>query len=417
MVKAKARVTVRTNLTASSAAPPKRQLLPGGGRHRHDDWLSGQLQRCVGKPGSNIQTVLDKALDSNTAFEILSIDIADVDVGENVGAKLQAEQAEANKLIAQAHAEVRRAAAVALEQEMSPVFRKCAPAWSRPKPDSYGDGGGVPPGQSWRDGFYKLKNVQAVRACAKALLAAATHRRVRNSRAPNHGFIRCKRTYCSGKFVGELAVFAAFILLSSLANWLKRRRGGKTDAWPTKTDVPAPRRPAQRPRPGHRPPAVPQPAKRFDWEQELRRLLGEEEPPRPETAAPPPLPPVVKRTPKPAPAPSAFPRIPPVLEKIDVEATPNLEQATRVFPLTRMAESQRDFQKASQMSAQVAERMHQVDEHVSHHALKSRTMVSSQTAELVRVLRQPRTARQAFVTSLVFGPPKALDSAGLTPGP
>jgi uncharacterized protein YqfA (UPF0365 family) len=58
------------------------------------------------------------ALDSNTAFEILSIDIADVDVGENVGAKLQAEQAEANKLIAQAQAEVRRAGAVAQEQEM-----------------------------------------------------------------------------------------------------------------------------------------------------------------------------------------------------------------------------------------------------------------------------------------------------------
>ena len=61
---------------------------------------------------------MDKALDSHTAFEILSIDIADVDVGENVGAKLQAEQAEANKLIAQAQAEVRRAAAVAQEQEM-----------------------------------------------------------------------------------------------------------------------------------------------------------------------------------------------------------------------------------------------------------------------------------------------------------
>ena len=65
------------------------------------------------------RTVLDKALDANTAFEILSLDIADVDVGENVGAKLQAEQAEANKLIAQAHAEIRRAAAVALAQEMS----------------------------------------------------------------------------------------------------------------------------------------------------------------------------------------------------------------------------------------------------------------------------------------------------------
>jgi hypothetical protein len=80
-----------------------------------------------------------------------------------------------------------------------------------------------------------------------------------------------------------------------------------------------------------------------------------------------------------------------------------------------MAEARQDSQKASQLSAQVAERMHQVDENVAHHLRKSRTTVSSQTAELVRVLRQPRTARQAFVTSLVFGPPKALDSAGLTP--
>jgi uncharacterized protein YqfA (UPF0365 family) len=63
--------------------------------------------------------VLAKGLDSNTAFEILSIDIADVDVGENIGAKLQAEQAESNKLVAQAQAEVRRAAAVAVEQEMT----------------------------------------------------------------------------------------------------------------------------------------------------------------------------------------------------------------------------------------------------------------------------------------------------------
>ena len=59
-----------------------------------------------------------KGLDSNTAFEILSIDIADVDVGDNIGAKLQSEQADADKRIAQAKAEVRRAAAVAVEQEM-----------------------------------------------------------------------------------------------------------------------------------------------------------------------------------------------------------------------------------------------------------------------------------------------------------
>ena len=64
------------------------------------------------------QTVLAKGLDSGTAFEILSIDIADVDIGKNIGAALQTEQAEADKNIAQAKAEERRAMAVAQEQEM-----------------------------------------------------------------------------------------------------------------------------------------------------------------------------------------------------------------------------------------------------------------------------------------------------------
>ena len=81
--------------------------------------LPAPTRTCWKTPDRISKTVLDKALDANTAFEILSLDIADVDVGENVGAKLQAEQAEANKLIAQAHAEVRRAAAVAVEQEMT----------------------------------------------------------------------------------------------------------------------------------------------------------------------------------------------------------------------------------------------------------------------------------------------------------
>ena len=65
------------------------------------------------------RTVSDKGVDAATAFEVLSIDIADVDVAGNVGARLQAEQAEADKQIAQAKAEVRRAAAVATEQEMA----------------------------------------------------------------------------------------------------------------------------------------------------------------------------------------------------------------------------------------------------------------------------------------------------------
>ena len=70
------------------------------------------------KSGFDLQTVLEKGLDSGTAFEILSIDIADVDVGRNIGAQLQTDQAEADKRIAQAKAEERRAMAVAREQEM-----------------------------------------------------------------------------------------------------------------------------------------------------------------------------------------------------------------------------------------------------------------------------------------------------------
>jgi len=64
------------------------------------------------------RTVLQKGLDSQTAYEIVSIDIADIDVGDNIGARLQADQAEADMRIARAKAEERRARAVALEQEM-----------------------------------------------------------------------------------------------------------------------------------------------------------------------------------------------------------------------------------------------------------------------------------------------------------
>jgi uncharacterized protein YqfA (UPF0365 family) len=75
-------------------------------------------KQVLENPDRISKTVLAKGLDSGTAFEILSIDIADVDIGENIGAKLQAEQADADKRVAQAKAEVRRAAAVAVEQEM-----------------------------------------------------------------------------------------------------------------------------------------------------------------------------------------------------------------------------------------------------------------------------------------------------------
>jgi len=119
VVKAKARVTVRTNLDRFVGGATEETIIARVGEGIVTTIGSADSYKDVlENPDRISKTVLDKALDSNTAFEILSIDIADVDVGENVGAKLQAEQAEANKLIAQAHAEVRRAAAVALEQEM-----------------------------------------------------------------------------------------------------------------------------------------------------------------------------------------------------------------------------------------------------------------------------------------------------------
>ncbi len=119
VVKAKARVTVRTNLDRFVGGATEETIIARVGEGIVTTIGSADSYKDVlENPDRISKTVLDKALDSNTAFEILSIDIADIDVGENVGAKLQAEQAEANKLIAQAQAEVRRAAAVALEQEM-----------------------------------------------------------------------------------------------------------------------------------------------------------------------------------------------------------------------------------------------------------------------------------------------------------
>jgi uncharacterized protein YqfA (UPF0365 family) len=120
VIKAKARVTVRTNLDRFVGGATEETIIARVGEGIVSTIGSASsYKEVLENPDRISKTVLAKALDSNTAFEILSIDIADVDVGANVGAKLQAEQAEANKLIAQAQAEVRRAAAVAVEQEMT----------------------------------------------------------------------------------------------------------------------------------------------------------------------------------------------------------------------------------------------------------------------------------------------------------
>ncbi len=118
-VMATARVTVRANIDRLVGGAGEETVLARVGEGIVTTVGSAESHKKVlENPDSISKTVLDKGLDSGTAFEILSIDIADVDVGKNIGAQLQTDQAEADKEIAQAKAEERRAMAVAEEQEM-----------------------------------------------------------------------------------------------------------------------------------------------------------------------------------------------------------------------------------------------------------------------------------------------------------
>ena len=117
-LKAKAKVTVRANIDRLVGGAGEETIIARVGEGIVTTVGSSKSHKEVlENPDSISRTVLDKGLDAGTAFEILSIDIADVDVGRNVGAQLQIDQAEADKRIAQAKAEERRAMAVAQEQE------------------------------------------------------------------------------------------------------------------------------------------------------------------------------------------------------------------------------------------------------------------------------------------------------------
>lgn len=118
-VKVLAKVTVRANIDRLVGGAGEETIIARVGEGIVSTVGSANTHKEVlENPDSISQTVLEKGLDAGTAFEILSIDIADVDVGRNIGATLQADQAEADKKIAQARAEERRAMAVAQEQEM-----------------------------------------------------------------------------------------------------------------------------------------------------------------------------------------------------------------------------------------------------------------------------------------------------------
>jgi len=119
-VKAMARITVRANIDRLVGGAGEETIIARVGEGVVSTIGSSKTHKQVlENPDSISHTVLEKGLDSGTAFEILSIDIADVDIGKNIGAILQTDQAQADKNIAQAKAEERRAMAVALEQEMT----------------------------------------------------------------------------------------------------------------------------------------------------------------------------------------------------------------------------------------------------------------------------------------------------------
>lgn len=162
-LKAKARVTVRANIDRLVGGATQETIIARVGEGIVTTIGSAENFKAVlENPDLISQVVLSKGLDAGTAYEILSIDIADVDVGDNIGAKLQADQAEADKRVAQARAEERRAMAVANEQEMRALTQenraKVVLAEAEiPKATS----------EAFRAGnlgvmdYYRLKNIQA----------------------------------------------------------------------------------------------------------------------------------------------------------------------------------------------------------------------------------------------------------------
>ena len=160
---AKARVTVRANIKQLVGGAGEETVLARVGEGIVSSIGSAESHKSVlENPDSISKLVLNKGLDAGTAFEILSIDIADIDIGKNIGAVLQIDQAEADKNIAQARAEERRAMAVALEQEMKAKAQEARARVIEAEAE-------VPlaMAEAFRNGnlgimdYYKMKNIQA----------------------------------------------------------------------------------------------------------------------------------------------------------------------------------------------------------------------------------------------------------------
>lgn len=162
-VKAIAQVTVRANIERLVGGAGEETILARVGEGIVTTIGSAERHSLVlENPDAISQTILKKGLDSGTAFEILSIDIADLDVGRNIGSQLQADQAQADKKIAQAKAEERRAFAIAQEQEMKAEIQRMKAKVVEAEAE-------VPLAlaEAFRNGnlgvldYYKLQNIQA----------------------------------------------------------------------------------------------------------------------------------------------------------------------------------------------------------------------------------------------------------------
>ena len=160
---AKARVTVRANIKQLVGGAGEETVIARVGEGIVSSIGSSESHKSVlENPDSISKLVLNKGLDAGTAFEILSIDIADIDVGKNIGAVLQMDQADADKNIAQARAEERRAMAVALEQEMKAKAQE-----ARAKVIEAESQVPLAMAEAFRSGnlgimdYYRMKNIQA----------------------------------------------------------------------------------------------------------------------------------------------------------------------------------------------------------------------------------------------------------------
>jgi uncharacterized protein YqfA (UPF0365 family) len=158
------RVTVRTNLDRLVGGAGEETVIARVGEGMVSTIGSADTHKAVLENPDHISKhILSRGLDAGTAFEILSIDIADVDVGENIGAKLQIDQANADKQIAQAKAEERRAMAVAAEQEMRARVVEAEAEVPRAMSEAFRSGNlGIMD-------YYRMKNVQADTAMRESI--------------------------------------------------------------------------------------------------------------------------------------------------------------------------------------------------------------------------------------------------------